>query len=219
MTLALKNVSKSYVLSGQRKDVLQNITYEFPADKNVAIMGRNGAGKSTLMRILSGSERPDRGRVIRKTPVSWPLGFSGGFNGSMTGIENAMFVARLYGADTEAVIEYVSWFSELGNSLKLPIKTYSSGMKARLAFGLSMAISFDVYLIDEITSVGDEAFKRKCRTVFESKLSESRVVMISHSASTIRKFCDCGVILENGQLEQFDDIDLLIHRYRDILTD
>lgn len=217
--LALENASKSFVLQGQRKDILKDVSFTFPKGKNVAIMGRNGAGKSTLMKLLSGTLRLDKGRILRTVPVSWPLGFSSGFNGSMTGVENAMFVARLYGADTEAVLDYVAWFSELGDSLRLPIKTYSSGMKARLAFGLSMAINFDIYLVDEITSVGDEAFKRKCKAVFDDKLSHANVVMISHSAGTIRTYCDCGVLLEDGHLTYFDDVGDLIDQYRDTLID
>jgi capsular polysaccharide transport system ATP-binding protein len=217
--LALENASKSFVLSGQRKDILRDVTFAFPPDKNVAIMGRNGAGKSTLMKLLSGSLRLDKGRVVRTVPVSWPLGFSSGFNGSMTGLENAMFVARLYGADTEAVLDYLAWFSELGESLRLPIKTYSSGMKARLAFGLSMAINFDIYLIDEITSVGDEAFKRKCKAVFDHKLAHARVIMISHSTTTIKTYCDCGVLLENGELTYFDNVQDLIDQYRETLVE
>jgi capsular polysaccharide transport system ATP-binding protein len=213
----MKNVHKSYVLNGHRKDILKNVSFDFPQNKNIAIMGRNGAGKSTLMKLLSGSERPNKGRIQRTHPVSWPLGFSSGFNGSMTGIENALFVARLYGVSTHDVIEYVSWFSELGPSLKLPIKTYSSGMKARLAFGLSMAIEFDTYLIDEITSVGDEAFKKKCKQVFEDKLSQSNVIMISHSANTLKSYCDCGVLLENGTLTYYDDINDLVDTYRKTL--
>lgn len=216
-SIVLDQVSKTYTGNGQRKLILRDVSFVFPEGRNVAIMGRNGAGKSTLMRLLSGTERPDKGRVVRHGPVSWPLGFSGGFNGSMTGVENVLFVARLYGQDAGAVLEYVQWFSELGDNLRLPIKTYSSGMKARLAFGLSMAIPFSTYLIDEITAVGDEAFKRKCRAVFAERQKEARVIMISHSASTIRRTCDCGVLLENGTLTYHDDVGSLIDRYREML--
>jgi capsular polysaccharide transport system ATP-binding protein len=215
--IVLDQVSKTYTGNGQRKEVLRDVSFVFPEGRNVAIMGRNGAGKSTLMRLLSGAERPDRGRITRHSPVSWPLGFSGGFNGSMTGVENVLFVARLYGQDADAVLEYVAWFSELGPNLRLPIKTFSSGMKARLAFGLSMAIPFSTYLIDEITAVGDEAFKRKCRAVFTERQASARVIMISHSATTIRRHCDCGVLLEDGQLTYHEDVGELINRYRAML--
>lgn len=215
--IAFDTVSKSYHLQGQHKTILNPTSLTLPK-RNIAIMGRNGAGKSTLMRLIAGTEAPTQGRVIRTTPVSWPLGFSSGFNGSMTGLENIMFVARLYGIDPKATIEYVTWFSELGDNLKLPIKTYSTGMKARLAFGLSMAISFDTYLIDETTAVGDEAFKKKCKAVFDTKLDISSIIMISHSAKTIRQYCDCGYLLENGTLTYHDTIDSLIESYRALLT-
>ncbi|MGC8202969.1 ABC transporter ATP-binding protein [Aliiroseovarius sp. PTFE2010] len=216
--LSVQNVSKSYELKGVRKNILQDLSFDFPDGKNCAIMGRNGAGKSTFMRLLAGTEPPDSGRIYRSARVSWPLGFAGGFNGSMTGIENVRFVARIYGQDTEAVIQYVKDFSELGPSLKLPIKTYSSGMKARLAFGLSMAIDFEMYLIDEITAVGDEQFKKKSQAVFNEKLGKSQIIMISHSANTIRDYCDCGILLEHGRIRYFSHVDDLLKEYRRVVT-
>lgn len=215
--IELHCVSKTYALKGVRKRVLDRLTFTFPPDRNVAIMGPNGAGKSTLMRLISGAEQPDEGRIIRHGRVSWPLGFSGGFNGSMTGIENIRFVARIYGEDTEAVIDYVREFAELGPSLDLPIRTYSSGMKARLAFGMSMAIDFDCYLIDEITAVGDESFKKKSQAVFHDKLPNARVVMISHSMSQIRDYCDCGILLTPAGVSNFDDVDDLIAMYQTVM--
>jgi len=212
--IELINVSKSYKLKGVRKTILEDLSFKFPHKRNVAIMGNNGAGKSTLMRLIAGTELPDSGRIYRSAMVSWPLGFAGGFNGSMTGLENVRFVARIYGRDTEAVIDYVEEFAELGPSLKLPIKTYSSGMRARLAFGLSMAIDFDYYLIDEITAVGDENFKRKSQQAFKEKLSESQIIMISHSASAIKTYCDCGLILAKGGAFYYEEIDQLIEAYK-----
>ena len=216
--IELHGVSKSYKLKGIRKHVLDRLTFSFPRDRNVAIIGPNGAGKSTLMRLISGAEQPDEGRIVRHVRVSWPLGFAGGFNGSMTGVENIRFVARIYGADTEAVIDYVRDFSELGRSLGLPIRTYSSGMKARLAFGMSMAIDFDCYLIDEITSVGDESFKKKSQAVFKEKLPNSRIVMVSHSMSQIRAYCDCGLLLTPGGIWYYDAVEDLIAAYSESMT-
>lgn len=212
--IELVNITKSYGTGTIRKPIVQDLNFTFPKDRNVAIMGSNGAGKSTLLRIIAGVEQPDSGRVYRSTQVSWPLGFAGGFNGSMTGLENVRFVARIYNQDTEAVIDYVKSFAELGPSLRLPISTYSSGMKARLAFGLSMAIDFDVYLIDEITAVGDETFKRKSRDVFDNKLSSSQIIMVSHSAGAIQAYCDCGLFMRAGQVFFYDDIDYLIADYK-----
>src|SRR5690606_422467 len=159
--IELQSVSKTYRLKGIRKQVFDDFTFTFPRNKNVAVLGPNGAGKSTLMRLISGAEAPDRGRIIRRAKLSWPLGFSGGFNGSMTGIENIRFVSRIYGADSDQVIDSVADFAELGKSLHLPIRTYSTGMRARLAFGISLAIDFDYYLVDEVIGVGDASFRQK----------------------------------------------------------
>ena len=212
--LAFDRVSKFYKLQGVKKVIFDDLSLAFPEGRNVAIMGKNGAGKSTMMRLLAGTEPPDEGNIYRSQRVSWPLGFSGGFNGSMTGLENIRFVSRIYGEDTDRVIDYVTEFAELGPSLRLPIKTYSSGMKARLAFGLSMAIDFQVYLIDEITAVGDENFKKKSRAVFRDKLSASQIIMVSHSAPTIKEYCDCGLLLENGGVSFFANINDLLAAYK-----
>lgn len=212
--LSFENVSKSYKLQGVRKTILSNFTFAFPEGRNIGIMGRNGAGKSTMVRLMAGTEPPDTGAVYRTSRVSWPLGFAGGFNGSMTGIENIRFVSRIYGQDTEKVIAYVNEFAELGASLRLPIKTYSNGMRARLAFGLSMAIDFDVYLIDEITAVGDENFKKKSQAVFKDKLASSQIIMVSHSASTIQQYCDCGLLLDRGEVRFYDDVSDLLAAYK-----
>ncbi|WP_019953549.1 ABC transporter ATP-binding protein [Yoonia vestfoldensis] len=214
--LVFDHVSKAYKMKGVTKTILTDFSFRFMADRNVAIMGRNGAGKSTLMRLMAGIEPPDLGHVYRTSRVSWPLGFSGGFNGSMTGLENIRFVSRIYGQDTERVIAYVTEFAELGKSLRLPIKTYSSGMKARLAFGLSMAIDFNIYLIDEITAVGDEDFKKKSKAVFQDKLSKSQIIMISHSPTTIRDYCECGLLLDGASIRFYDRVDDLLEAYTDL---
>ncbi|MDF7826604.1 ABC transporter ATP-binding protein [Pontiellaceae bacterium B12227] len=197
-----------------RKDLFSRLSFRFEQGRNIGVMGPNGAGKSTLLRLLSGAELPDRGQIRRNVRVSWPLGFAGGFNGSMTGLENVRFVSRIYGQNTEYVINYVEDFSELGKSMRLPIKTYSSGMKARLAFGLSMAIDFDCYLIDEITAVGDANFRRKSKTALEQKLDHSRIIMVSHSQETIKSYCDCGLLLTHEGLTYHDDVESLLSAYK-----
>lgn len=216
--IELIDVCKSYRLKGVRKTLFENLTYSIPRGRNLAVMGHNGAGKSTLMRLIAGAEPPDSGQILRHARVSWPLGFGGGFSSNLTGIENIRFVSRVYGQDTEYVIDYVQEFSELGPSLKLPIRTYSSGMKARLAFGMSMAIDFEVYLIDEITAVGDESFKKKSQEVFREKLVESQIVMISHSPTTIRSYCDCGLLVTRDGITYHDDVGDLLQAYSASLT-
>ncbi len=218
-SITLHSVSKSYRSGGQRKIVLDRVSARLPANRSIALMGRNGAGKSTLMRLISGAETPDTGRIAREGSVSWPLGLTSGFNGSMTGIENALFVARLYGADPDYVLDYVAWFSELGPSLRAPIRTYSSGMKARFGFGLSMAMTFDTYLVDEITAVGDAHFRKKCLAVLSERLGPSGnrragLVMISHSLGTIQEWCDCGYLLHEGRLLFYEDSRSLVKAYR-----
>ncbi|MDF7801158.1 ABC transporter ATP-binding protein [Pontiellaceae bacterium B1224] len=213
--IELINVSKVYSLKGIRKVIFENLNFRFEQGRNIAIMGPNGAGKSTLLRLIAGTEQADRGRISRNVCVSWPLGFAGGFNGSMTGLENVRFVSRIYGQDTEWVIDYVEEFSELGKSMRLPIKTYSSGMKARLAFGLSMAIDFDCYLIDEITAVGDANFRRKSKQALEQKLDHSRIIMVSHSQETIKSYCDCGLLLTHEGLTYHDDVESLLRAYNE----
>jgi capsular polysaccharide transport system ATP-binding protein len=211
--ISFRNVKKTYRLQGVRKVIVDGLTLDLPSDRNIAILGQNGAGKSTLMRLIAGAELPDRGQILRRGTVSWPLGFSGGFDGDMTGLENARFVARMYGEDTERVVAYVEDFSELGRSMALPIKTYSNGMKARLAFGVSMAINFSCYLIDEITSVGDARFKRKCDEVFQEKVQEANIIMISHSMATVRKFCQSGCFLHEGRLRYYEDVEAAIEAH------
>ncbi|MGB2219714.1 MAG: ABC transporter ATP-binding protein [Henriciella sp.] len=214
--LDLVNVSKSYKINGVRKTILSDFSFSFPTERNVAIMGRNGVGKSTLMRLLAGAELPDSGQIYRGIQVSWPLGFSGGLNGSMTGLENIRFVARIYNKNIKDIVEYVKDFSELGASLKLPIRTYSNGMRAKLAFGLSMAIDFDIYLIDEITAAGDPTFRKRTENVFQTKLNDSRVIMISHSEQTIKSFCDCGLLMSNDGIFFFDRIEDLLKEYKSL---
>lgn len=209
-----ETVTKIYNSKNVRKVILDGVTFTFADKKNIAIMGHNGAGKSTLMRMLAGIELPTSGRVRRDEKVSWPLGFSAGFNGTMTGVENTRFVARIYGENTETVLANVQTFSELGVSLTLPVSTYSSGMKARLAFGLSLAINFDCYLIDEITAVGDRRFKDKSHKALKDKIRKSRVIMISHSEKTIRDFCDSGILLLGAKIYYYDNINDLIMDYR-----
>lgn len=208
-----QNITKIYQTRHGPNVVLNDISTTFPAQTNIGVLGRNGAGKSTLLRILSGAEQPDAGQVVRTGRVSWPIGFSGGFNGSLTGEENAKFVARIYGADVDEVVAFALEFSDLGPYFAMPVRTYSSGMKGRLAFALSMAIDFDVYLVDEVTAVGDARFRKKCEDAFAERRGRSSVVMVSHSISTIQRICERCAILEDGQLVECDSIREAAQRY------
>jgi capsular polysaccharide transport system ATP-binding protein len=203
--IRLENVVKSYRLREGRKVVLRNLTATLPKS-NVGILGANGAGKSTLLRLIAGTELPDSGSILRQGRISWPLGFSGSFNGSLSGVENVRFVARIYGEDTERVLEFVEAFSELGQFFRMPVSSYSSGMRARLAFGVSMAVAFDYYLVDEITAVGDDKFRQKCLTTFKEKLGNSSIIMISHSKATLKQYCEMGAVLHQGELTICDDL-------------
>ncbi|HBD2037182.1 TPA: ABC transporter ATP-binding protein, partial [Escherichia coli] len=187
----------SYRTPHGRHYVFKDLNVEFPEGKSVALLGRNGAGKSTLLRIIGGIDKPDYGAVITNRSISWPVGLSGGFQGSLTGRENVKFVARLYAkqGDLKNKVAFVEEFSELGMYFDMPIKSYSSGMKSRLGFGLSMAFEFDYYLVDEITSVGDARFREKCAEIFKSRHSESNFLMVSHNLNSIREFCDVAIFL------------------------
>ncbi|MBB4348358.1 capsular polysaccharide transport system ATP-binding protein [Rhizobium cellulosilyticum] len=193
-------------MKGVRKMIIDNVSVTFPRGKSIGLLGRNGAGKSTLLQIIAGTLELDRGRIIRQGKISWPLGFQGSFQGNLSGEQNVRFVARIYGVNTDELVAYVAEFAELGQFYHAPVRTYSSGMKARLAFGVSMGINFDYYLVDEITAVGDTNFKRKSQQTFKEKLSNSDVIMVSHSTGTLRDYCQTGIVLENGQMTYYDDI-------------
>lgn len=211
--IQLENVSKSFPLKGGEKTVLEGLSLTIPRGRSLALLGRNGAGKSTLLSMIAGSLKPDRGRILRGCRVSFPLGFAGSFHPHLTGVQNIRFVARIYGVEEEALIDYVRDFSELGPYLDEPVKSYSSGMKARLAFGASMGVRFDVYLVDELTAVGDQNFRKKSRAVFRDRLGEADVIMVSHSMDQLRAHCDCGMVLENGRVEVFEELEPAIARH------
>lgn len=199
-------VSKSYPTPIGRRIILEDVTLRLQLGVSYGVLGPNGAGKSTLLRLISGAERPDAGRITRRARVSWPLGFSGGFHNSLTGRENVQFVARVYGEAPREVIAFVEDFSELREYMDMPVGTYSSGMRARLAFGLSLAIDFDCYLVDEITAVGDYRFQKRCAEAFQERRRTSSIIMVSHAVGTIQQYCDAGAILADGKVHVFDTI-------------
>ncbi len=204
--IELRNLCKTFVLNGRRKVVADNIDAVFPSGKSVAILGRNGAGKTTLLRMLSGAMDPSSGEIISSGSISWPVGFSGSFHPELTGLQNVRFIARVYGVDTDELADFVADFAELGDHFKLPVRTYSSGMKSRLAFGVSMGIKFDTYLVDEVTAVGDAAFSAKSDAMFMERMKTSGAVMVTHSMGKVKKLADMVGVLENGKLEMYDDV-------------
>lgn len=211
--IILRNLTKVYRLQGRRKVVADNMNATFPSRVTVGLLGRNGAGKSTLLQMIAGTTDPTSGEILTDGNISFPVGFAGSFHPDMTGAQNTRFVARIYGVSTEALIDYVEEFAELGAHFYLPLRSYSSGMKSRLAFGVSMGLSFDTYLIDEITAVGDASFKRKSRAVFEDRMQHAGAVFVSHSIGMVREICDAGAVLENGILRYYEDVGEAIERH------
>jgi len=215
--IILDDVHKRYRTEhGAGKWVLRGITLDIPARCSVGLIGHNGAGKSTLLRLIGGIDQPTRGRIERRCRTSWPLGLAGGLQGSLSGRQNAKFVCRLHGDDREIVerVAYIEDFAELGEAFDDPIKTYSSGMQARLKFALSLAFEFECYLVDELTAVGDATFRVKSREAFKALAGKSMLIMVSHEERTLKDYCQSGVLLTGGQAQWFDKIDDALAAYR-----
>lgn len=211
-------VSKSFALRGTRKVVLRDLTMELPAGLSLALLGRNGAGKSTLLQMIAGTMRPDAGWITSTGRMSWPVGFGGSFHPDLTGAQNVRFLARIYGVDTDSLAEYVEDFAELGDHYHMPVRSYSAGMKSRLTFGASMGIGFDTYLVDEVTAVGDAQFRRKSRAVFRARMARSGAIVVSHDLPQLREICQAGLVLEDGHLTYFDDLDQAIATHKAMLA-
>lgn len=212
--IELDDVYKYYKSNGHKKVILNHISLDFQPGRSYGILGVNGAGKSTLVRILAGTELPNGGRVRRTARISWPLGFTGGLHPKLTGRENVKFISRVYGQDPRKIISFVEDFAEVGAYMDVAIMTYSSGMIARLAFGLSMAIDFDCYLIDEVTAVGDARFAARCRDEFDSRRKKADIIMVSHAMQTIKDYCDRGIVLAGGMMHVFREVDDAIELYK-----
>lgn len=206
--IELCNLTKYYPSDLGNQYIFQDINFTFPEGCNVALLGSNGAGKSTLFRILAGSEYPNKGKVVTDKALSWPVALATGIHPQMTGRENTRFIGRVNGvANLDEYEEKVKAFAELGVKYDLPVKNYSSGMRSRLAFGCCIAIDFDVYLIDEATSVGDQKFRKKAKNALLEKSKTASVIMVSHDMKEIRQFCDSAVILHQGELTFYDDLE------------
>lgn len=215
--IELRNVSKVYRLNGVAKAVARDINFTFPTGESVGLLGRNGAGKSTMLKMIAGTLQPDRGEILSSGTVSWPVGFAGSFHGDLTGAQNVRFVARIYGVDTDDMVAFCSDFSQLGAHYHLPVRTYSSGMKSRLAFAMSMAVPFDTYLIDEVTAVGDAAFKQKSEVILQDRLAKSGAIIVSHATSLLQRLCTSGVVLDRGRFFYYPRIEKAVEHHEHLM--
>ena len=214
--IELRNLTKSYPIKNGVRYILQDVSLVIPSRTNLAVLGPNGAGKSTFLRLIGGAEPADSGLIISDEEVSWPLGLASGFQGSLTGRQNLLFVCRINGLDFDQsrfVISQVNAFAELGEYFDMPVSTYSSGMRARLGFGLSMSFKFDVYLIDELTSVGDMIFREKAMAAFEDIRKRASLIYVSHNLKTLRQSCQSALFLRDGKADFYEDIDEGIEAY------
>jgi capsular polysaccharide transport system ATP-binding protein len=211
--LVVRDLSKQYMMNGHPRTLFSGLSFELPKNGRLALLGRNGQGKSTLIKILGGVVEPTSGSVEWDMTCSWPLGFGGGFQGGMTGLDNIRFLARIYQRPIKGLIERVDSFADLGESLAMPVKYYSSGMRARLAFGLSLAIEFDCYLIDEIIAVGDAAFTERCEHALFGERANRAFIIASHDLEFLRSHCSRAIVIESGRAKLFDDVNVAIDVY------
>ena len=212
--IRLHGVHKSYPTQFGAKEVLRGIDVSFAPGEKVGILGRNGAGKTTLLRLIAGVELPNSGRIERRMSVSWPLGFAGAMHYSVTGADNARFIARIYDRPLQETVDFVEDFADLGSDVRMPVRTYSSGMIMRLGFALSLAVRFDCYLVDEAIAVGDSRFGERARAALADLNARSALLLVSHQAETVRAFCKTAAILQDGRLTRYDDLDEAIAAYQ-----
>lgn len=209
-----ENLTKSFATNTGRKVVIDNLNFTLHTGKSLALLGRNGAGKSTLMQMIAGNMRPDSGRVIIHGSVSWPIGFAGAVHSNLSGAQNTRFLARVYGVDCEELSDFVQDFADLGEHYYMPVRTYSSGMRSRLTFGISMGIAFDTYLIDEVTGAGDASFREKGQALFRERVKNASAIMVNHNLHELREYCDAAIVLEDGKLTYFDDLEEAVAEHR-----
>lgn len=218
--IVVKDVCKRYRTDhGMGGWILNDVSFTIPQNTNVGLVGKNGAGKSTLLRLIAGTDQPTRGTIERHCNVSWPMGFSGGLQGTLTGRQNAKFVCRIHGheSDISERLAFIEEFAEIGSAFDEPVKTYSSGMAARLKFAFSLAFEFDVYISDELTAVGDVTFKKKAKEAFQDLTGRAGLIMVSHQENTLKEFCTAGIWLNEGHAIWFDDIEDALDAYEESL--
>jgi capsular polysaccharide transport system ATP-binding protein len=211
--LVVRGLTKRFHRDGKTRTLFENLSFDLPRSGRLGLLGRNGQGKSTLIKILGGVVWPSSGVTSWSMSASWPLGFDGGFQGAMSGYDNIKFIARIYRRDFDSIIGRVDEFAELGDSLMMPIKYFSSGMRARLSFGISLAFEFDCYLIDEVIAVGDALFREKCDHELFEKREDRAFVIASHDVELIRRICDRAIVIDSGRAKLFNDIDKAIGAY------
>lgn len=216
--IRLESVSKGFWVRDEYRVVIDDLTITLPTGASLALLGRNGAGKTTLLRIIAGTMRPDSGQLFTDGSISWPVGYAGSVHPDLSGVQNTRFLARAYGVDSDALVAFVEDFAEIGDHFYMPVRSYSQGMRARLAFGISMGIRFDTYLIDEVTAVGDTRFRRKSRAVFRERMLQSSAIMVSHNHADLRQFCDAAILLHEGKLEYFGDVGAAIRRHESLMA-
>jgi len=216
--ITLEHVTKGYWVRGEYRLVIDDLSFSLPHGHSLGLLGRNGAGKSTLLQLIAGTMQPTAGHVIRHGNISWPIGGANSFHKDLTGMQNTRFLARVYGIDSDELVAFVEDFADIGKHFHMPMRTYSSGMRSRLSFGVAMGIPFDTYLIDEVTSAGDASFRAKSKAVFQARMAQAGAIMISHSMKDMRNFCQSGLVLHRGRLEYFDDIEDAIARHEALLS-
>lgn len=216
--IRLDRVCKRFRTRDTWKTVADDMSAVFPTGRAVALLGQNGAGKSTLLQMIAGTQDMDSGRITSTGTISWPVGFGGSFHRELTGAQNVRFIARVYGVDTDSLVAFVEDFAELGGHFHMPTRSYSAGMRSRLAFGVSMGIKFDTYLVDEVTSVGDMKFKRKSKAVFKARMQNAGAIMVSHDMRQVREFCDASCVIHKGKLQYFDNVQSGIDHYNSLMA-
>lgn len=216
--IVLENLTKSFATKRGKHMIANDLSAIFPTGESVALLGRNGAGKSTLLKLIAGTIRPTAGRVLSTGTISYPVGFQGSFHPDLTGVQNTRFVARLYGVDTDSLVDFVEDFAELGGHFRMPLRTYSAGMKSRLSFGVSMGIPFDTYLVDEVTSVGDGAFRHKSVQVFDQRRETAGAIVVTHSPQMVKRLCTMAAVLEQGNLHFYEDLDAALDHHEHNLS-
>ena len=212
--IRFERLTKGFDVNGRRKLVIDDLTLTIATGKSLALLGRNGAGKSTLMQIIAGNMRADSGRVVTDGSISWPIGLAGAVHPNLSGAQNTRFIARVYGVDSEELVDFVQDFAQLGQHFFMEVRTYSAGMRSRLNFGLSMGIKFDTYLIDEVTGAGDASFRSRSVALFHERMSTSDAIMVNHNLAELKEFCDAALLLEHGKLTYFEDLDEAIEMHK-----